>query len=168
MVCFRNVESVVATVHCGINYNTVAAKLFTYTGLRRIPGPESPSALKLIHRHPHQFFKLIHLDQQARWCRTLSSYWQRKKGEEPKPRLRKVKTSSTRMSSRAAGNVHPQPHPFALLCVANGLDRLSGQISFSASHPLTEVLNRSSQMSKLCHLATKHFTSQDMVETRLW
>ena len=36
--CFKNVESVVSSIHVDFDTQTVAAKLATYTGLRRIPG----------------------------------------------------------------------------------------------------------------------------------
>ena len=44
--CFRNLESVIASIHGSFDAETVAAKLAAYTGLWRIPGPtEYMSAL---------------------------------------------------------------------------------------------------------------------------
>ena len=37
--CFRNLESVIASIHGSFDAETVAAKLAAYTDLRRIPGP---------------------------------------------------------------------------------------------------------------------------------
>ena len=52
--CFRNLESVIASIHGSFDAETVAAKLAAYTGLRRIPGPfVQYQYIQIVHTHKY-------------------------------------------------------------------------------------------------------------------